>query len=246
MDAMPSLEQILLEGREVEDVVFIDEDITDFAASDATFIRCHFKECTFDGARFSNCRFTQCRFSNCSFLETSFHTTHFTDRTNQKGSEWALCNLSEARFTDCDLSMSVFSKSECYLMEATNCSAMGLKFDAQVHRRVSNRLAMGGVKFEACKLQYAQFVKGNFEDSKFLSCDLRDSSFSGSDLSRCQLRGSSLHNIDLSGATLNNADISYATFDQLFLSDIFSHVDLIVSRDQHETILKSIGIWTFD
>lgn len=246
MTIKPNLEQILMQCGESEEEVFSGEDVSDFAASDVIFVRCHFKDCTFDGARFANCRFVQCRFSNCSFLETAFHTTHFADKEVHKGSEWVLCNLSEARFTDCDLSMSIFSKSECYLMEATNCSAMGLKFDAQVHRRVSNRLAIGGVKFEGCKLQYGQFVKGNFEDSKFLSCDLRDTSFAGSDLSRCQLRGSSLHNIDLSGATLDNADISYATFDQLFLGEIFSHADLIVSRDQHETILKSIGIWTFD
>lgn len=246
MDTKLSLEQTLMKCGEATEEVFFGEDITDFAASDAVFVKCHFKDCTFDGARFTNCRFMQCRFSNCSFLETKFHTSHFTDRENQKGSAWVLCNLSEATFTDCDLNMSSFSKSECYLMEVTSCSAMGLKFDAQVHRRVSNRLVMGGVKFEKCKLQYAQFIKGNFEDSKFFSCDLRDTSFAGSDLSRCQLRGSSLHNIDLSGATLNNADISYATFDQLFLSEIFSYADLIVSRDQHETILRSIGIWTFD
>lgn len=119
---------------------------------------------------------------------------------------------------------------------------MGLLFDAEVHRKVSNRLITGGFTFSKSRLQYAAFGGRDLSESKFEECDLREASFAKSDLTGCSFAGSALNNIDLSLATLDRAMLSYATFDDFNLEALRSFSGLIISQDQQVTLLRSLGI----
>jgi len=156
------------------------------------------------------------------------------------------CNLNEAKFKASNLGMNRIVKCDAFLLSMVDCSATGLKFEAEVHRRISKKQIFGGVDFSRCKLHYAVFAPGNYEESKFEGCDLREVSFAGCNLARTTLSGSSLNGTDFSDATLDNAILAHATFDQLDLSAMQSHHDLVVSRDQHEALLKGMGLRTLD
>jgi len=223
---------------------FASEDLTDFITSESKFADCRFNDCVFDGAKIRECEFIGCSFSNCSFKEAEFFNCIFVDRETQAGSAWNYCDLNEAKFKACNLSNNRIVKCEAFLLEITDSSAVGLQFDAEVHRKISKRMMFGGVVLQRCKLQYAVFAASSYEESRFESCDLRDCSFVESNLSRVSLMGSSLNNIDFTGATLDFANLSQATFDEMDLAAMASFKGMTVSRDQHENLLRSMGILT--
>ncbi len=239
-----SLEEALSKNTITADTVFRGEDVSEFRTSGGRFQGCHFAECDFRLAVFRDCEFIACRFSHCDLREAEFHNCVFIDVETQKGSEWSFCNFGEAKFVNCNMSMGRIVKSEAYLMSVTDCSAVGLSFDAEVHRRIVKKTMFGGVRFRKTKLQYAQFHAADYEESVFEGCDLRDCSFSGSNLSRVSFRGSSINNTDFSRATLDGASLVGASFDELDLASMFSFKAMTVSRDQHENLLQSLGILT--
>jgi fluoroquinolone resistance protein len=228
------------------ETVFRGEDVSEFRTYGARFRNCHFAECDFRLAVLRDCEFIACRFSHCDFREAEFHNGIFIDTERQKGAEWAFCNLGEAKFFKCNMSMGRIVKSEAYLLSFADCSAVGLSFDAEVHRTIARKTMVGGVRFQKTKLQYAQFHQANYEESVFEGCDLRDCSFSGSNLTRVSFRGSSINNTDFARATLDGASLVGATFDELDLASMFSFRGMTVSRDQHENLLQSLGILTAD
>lgn len=241
-----SLAEAFSRNTVTADTVFRGEDVSEFRTSGGRFRTCHFAECDFRMAVFRDCEFIACRFSHCDFREAEFYNCIFIDTETQKGSEWAFCNLGEAKFTNCNMSMGKISKSEAFMLSLADCSAVGLSFDAEVHRKIVKKTMFGGLRFRKTKLQYAQFHAANYEESAFEGCDLRDCSFSGSNLSRVSFRGSSINNTDFSRATLDDASLVGASFDDLDLASMFSFKRMTVSRDQHENLLQSLGILTAD
>ncbi|ASP76481.1 pentapeptide repeat-containing protein (plasmid) [Sinorhizobium meliloti] len=240
------LEEAFFKTTFVEKVTFSDEDVSEFRAQGTKFRDCHFSGCDFRSAILRDSEFVACRFSNCDLREVEFRGCNFSDSERQKGSEWSYCNFGEAKFVSCNITMNKIVKSQAFMLNVSDCSAVGLNFDADVHRKISKQTMFGGVIFRRTKLQYSIFLPANYEESVFEGCDLRDCSFAGSNLSRANFRWSSINNVDFSRATLDNASLANATFDELDLAAIFSFKGMFVSRDQHENLLSSIGILTAD
>lgn len=236
------LEQAFQSCAPVTGLRFDQQDILDFNLHDVHFEGCDFHDCVFDETRIHGSRFVNCRFANCSFKEARFVDCKFSEGTDESACTWTLCNISEAKFENCHLGLNKFTKSLAAMTEFKACSAMGLLFDADVHRKISNRLIMGGVLFSDCRLQYAAFRGRDLSESKFETCDLRDASFTNSNLTSCSFAGSALNNIDLSLATLDRAILSYATFDDFNLEGLRSFSGMLISQDQQVTILRSLGI----
>lgn len=225
---------------------FKGDDMTDFHIAEARFSDCLFNDCTFEDAIFVNCAFLNCRFAHSSFRNARFENCQFLNAEQHSGTQWSYCNLNETKFKASNLGMNQFVKCDAFLMSMVDCSASGLEFDAEVHRRISKKQIFGGVDFTRCKLHYAVFQPGNYEESKFEGCDLREVSFAGSTLARASFAGSSLNGTDFAGANLDHAILAHATFDQLDLNVLQSHQDMVVSRDQHEALLKGMGVRTLD
>ena len=229
----------------IVDKQFHGDDLEELHMAEARFRGCRFADCNFDRTIRST-SFFNCQFVRCSFKEAEFSDCLFVDSERQAGSVWEYCMLSEAKFARSNLGMNRMVKCDAYLLTFEDCAAMGLQFEAEVHRRISKKLMVGGLRVTKCKLQYAVFAPSNLEESTFESSDLRDCSFAGCNLSRSSFRGSSLNNADFSEATLDGATLAYATFDTLDLASIASHRAAVVSRDQHENILSSLGLLTID
>ena len=241
-----SLESALASQKVIRGQAFKGDDMTDFHVVEARFADCLFNDCNFEDAIFVGCEFLNCRFAHSSFRNARFEKCTFLDAENHSGTEWSYCNLSDARFKTSNLGMNAFVKCDAFLLSMVDCSATGLKFEAEVHRRISKKQIFGGVDFSRCKLHYAVFSPGNYEESKFEGCDLREVSFAGSNLTRATFSGSSLNGTDFTGATLDHAILAHATYDQLDLSVMQSHHEMVISRDQHEALLKGMGLRTLD
>jgi len=236
------LEELLGRGEPLRGLRFEDAELFAFSLTGEVFDGCEFKSCVFDQAKLKSCRFVNCRFAHCDIREAKFTGCKFTDGDESTACVWYVCAFSESAFDNCNLSLNVFDKCKAPLTEFRQCSAMGLTFNAEVHRKIGGRSLLGGVKFEDCKMQYALFREQDFSGSAFAKCDLRDASFEKSNLTGASFAASAIHNINLRKAILDRCTLSHATFDKFNLDDPASFSGMIVSADHQATILRSMGI----
>lgn len=236
-----SFAAVLAASGPLTDMVFEGEDILGLEIRDRHFTACAFQDCDFEGSRFIGCTFVGCRFHGGKFREVRFVGCKFGS-DEKRPAKWRFCDLSQARFEDCNLSLVEIDGGTTFETTFDKCSCLGLKFEAEVHRHIGRKKMAGGVRFEGCRLQFAVFRPADYEDSLFESCDLRDVDFSRGNYSRVSFRGSVLHNADFTGATLDEAILSGATFDTFPLTSLFSHHGLVVSPDQQEAMLAAIGV----
>jgi uncharacterized protein YjbI with pentapeptide repeats len=242
----PSLAAILTSDDDVTDGVFEGEDILLREVRHRRFSSCAFKDCDFEGTTFIDCTFVDAGFDGCRFRDVRFVGCRFGGGKDEHPIKWRFCDLSHARFEDSSLALAEIFKCEAFETAFDKCSCLGLKFDADVHRRAGRTKMPGGVHFTGCRMQFSVFAPADYEVRTFESCDLRDVDFSRGNFTRVSFRGSVLHNADFTGATLDEADLTSATFDAFPLSDLFSFRGLVVGRDQQETMLASIGIRVAD
>ncbi len=223
---------------------FEDENLQDALVDDVSFIRCQFSACNFDYATIQRSNFIHCRFENCSLKEAVFEDCRFCE--GEDGTLWRYSDLSKAAFRRANLSLNQFIGCQAYKLTLDECAAQGAKFNLDVHRKIASKTIHGGLHVDRCKMQYADFSGGDLAESRLESSDLRDADFSGCDLSNASLRGSALNNTDFSQCILDGANLTYSTFDEIDFSATASHHRVIISRDQHETVLASMGILTRD
>ncbi|MDO1581218.1 pentapeptide repeat-containing protein [Rhizobium oryzicola] len=241
---MSDLLEALRSPDPIIDRRFEAEDLVDAHISTAEFRRCRFSNCVFEEAKFRSVKFVGCVFDHCRFKEAAFEDCIFCE--GETACEWRYCDLSKAEFHRCNLSLNKTIGCDAYLLVLKDCAAPGIRLDLNCQKKVRTQVIGGGVNFTKCKLQYAHFAASDYRESRLESCDLRDVTLSGCDLSHSSLRGSSLNNCDLTGAILDHADLSHATFDQLDLQALQSFHAAIVTRDQHEALVTSLGFMTAD
>lgn len=231
-------------GEPLSDQSFDGDTAEDALIENRQFRNCHFSGCNFDFATIQSCQFINCRFDSCSFKETVFEDCHFCEE--ETGSIWRYSNLSRSAFRRTNISLCHFIGCEACEMTLEECSAQGAKFDLDVHRKIASKVIHGGLRAEKCKFQYAEFSSADLSESRLEGCDLRDANFSGCNLTQASLRGSSIHNTDFQQTILDGANLAHASFDDIDFAGMASHHGVVVSRDQHENILTSMGIITLD
>lgn len=84
----------------------------------------------------------------------------------------------------------------------------------------------------------------DWEESQFNHCDLRETDFSHSRLTGVRFQNAILSNATFNEAILNETIIAPAEIEGFDVGVVQSHDNLVVSRDQHETILNSFSIRT--
>lgn len=241
---MPALDDAIRSGRPINGVHFDGEDLLEAHLSEADFRACRFSNCRFDEAVLRRLKFVACVFDHCSFREGTIEDCSFSE--GETGTQWRYSDLSKAMFRRSNLSLNTMTGCQAYLTSFADCALSGAKLDLDTQRKIRTQVIAGGVQFTRCKLQYAVFAAADFQESVFEGSDLRDCSLAGSNLRHARFFGSSLHNIDLVGATLDHADLSHASFDDFDLTALASFRAAIVTRDQHEALLASLGLVTAD
>jgi len=223
---------------------FEGEDLTEFSIFEVRFKGCSFKKCMFDSIRFGASEFINCRFIDCSFRNADFNGCTFSDVEAGIGSVWTLCDLSDARFLKCNLDVNRNTKSKGHALAIIECSAIGIILDMEVHRRIISRTVIGGIHCAASRMESAILRQGDWEERKFEHCDLRKADFSHSRLVGASFSNSSLNNARFHDAVMNETTIAHATIEGFDFAVLRSYDDLVVSRDQHDAILRSFSIRT--
>ncbi|TRL39312.1 pentapeptide repeat-containing protein [Rhizobium straminoryzae] len=241
---MQALLDAIRNREPVSGMRFDGEELQEADLCEAEFRACRFSNCRFDEAILRRVKFVGCIFEHCSFRDSVIEDCIFSE--GETGTQWRYCDLSKAEIRRSNLSLNTMIGSTAYLTAFADCALSGAKLDLDTQRKIRTQVIAGGVQFMKCKLQYAVFAAADFQESVFESSDLRDCSLSGSNLRHASFRGSSLHNIDLAGATLDHADLSHASFDDFDLTSLASFRATIVTRDQHEALLASLGLVTAD
>ncbi len=238
-----SLEEAAMR-RTVSNNTFRDDYIDGFSIFETEFVQCAFVNCTFDSARIGLSKFQDCRFTDCSFRDVQMISCDFYDESTERGCVWNRCDLSYAKFEKCDLSQNGLKACKGFMLNLSDCKAIGAKFEINVQRQVSNRWVVGGISCHRTNLTETDFRELNLEGSTFDCCDLRNADFSKCHLMAVDFVGSNMGNLQLFKADLTGAKIAHADIDELALEDILSLEDVLVSQDQHEMLLRFFRIRT--
>ncbi|CAJ1773622.1 Pentapeptide repeat protein [Aeromonas salmonicida] len=120
--------------------------------------------------QFDGCRFVDCNFSWLDLSESRFVDCTFYERERELGCQLQGCDLREASFLRCDLTLADLSRSQCLGLEMRDCQAMGINF---AHASFANQIT---VKSYFCE---AHLTGNNFSYANFDGCLLE----------RCELSG---------------------------------------------------------
>lgn len=230
--------------RTVSNTIFRDDYMDGFSIFETEFVQCKFTNCVFDSARIGLSKFSDCCFADCSFRGIQMMSCDFYDESTEKGCVWNRCDLSDAKFEKCDLSHNVLRACKGFMFHLDGCKATAANFEIDVQRQISNRLIVGGISCHRSNLAEADFSELNLEGSTFDCCDLRGADFRKCNLTSVNFIGSNMGNLQLFRADLTGAKIAHADIDELMLDEVLSLDDILVSRDQHEIILKFFRIRT--
>ncbi len=93
---------------------------------DKCFEGVRFEQQDLEGEQFQGCRFIGCNFSWLDLAECRFVDCSFYDRERELSCLLQGCDLREASFLRCDLTMADCSQSQCLGLELRDCQALGI------------------------------------------------------------------------------------------------------------------------
>ncbi|MCR8492649.1 MULTISPECIES: pentapeptide repeat-containing protein [Hyphomicrobiales] len=237
-------EEAIRRTEPTEDVTFEGVDISEYHLHEVNFSKCSFIDCNFNAARISNSSFVNCSFRGCSFQDAVFTDCAFCGDAEDSGSRWVQANLADVEFKKCNLSHNTMAGGAAFRARFVECKAVGIKFSAEVYRPARRRI--GAVTFSHCAMMFSAFGPGDYRDCIFEHCDLRDCDFSESNCANASFFSSNLNNARFLRSNLDGANLARAQIEGFQLTDLSSYTDITLSRDQHEQVLKSLSIQTFD
>ena len=161
--------------------------------------------------------------------ESRFVDCSFYDRERELGCLFQGCDLREASFLRCDLTLADFGRSQCLGLEMRDCQAMGINFAhasfanritakklllrspphrQQLQLRQLRKLPAGAVR--ACRqplaganLLGASLAGSDLSGSEFGQTDWTSFNLQGCDLRQCDLPGLDLRRVNLAGVQIN-------------------------------------------
>ena len=200
-----------------------DADLAEAAFDDCLIEDAQFSNTVLNGARFTNCRIVRCRAAHADLREAVFDNCGFADAETHAGLIIAFSELEQARFVNCDLTLSQFDRSSLHAITLEDCNLRGARFHrADFSRSFGRNIVRTAASFRDCNLELAEMA------------DVR---LPGCDLSRCNLREADLGGADLEGADLRGAEIS-----GLNLLALASREGLKVNADQQYRLLTALGV----
>lgn len=124
----------------------------------------------FQGCRFIGCNFSWLDLAECRFVDCSFY-----DRESEQSCLLQGCDLREASFLRCDLTMADCSQSQCLGLELRDCQALGINFS---RASFANQITVKSYFCEA-HLTGNNFSYANFEGCLLEQCELSGNRWQG-------------------------------------------------------------------
>jgi fluoroquinolone resistance protein len=209
---------------------------------DCTFERIQFSEPVFADARFANCRFVSCRFSHAELAGAHFEGCGFAGEAS-KGCSFALSNPQRVAFIACDLSLSIFDRTELFAVEMRDCNLTGAKFSkVDFSRALSRKQIETRASFHACKMDLADLSEARLPGCSLAGSRLRETDLSGADLTDADLGDCDLFQAILDGAKLSGADLRGAEVSGLNLAALADFAGLRIGDDQMFALLDAMGV----
>ena len=137
-----------------------------------------FEQQEVEGEQFSECRFIDCNFSWLDLSDSRFVDCSFYDRESERGCLLQGCDLREASFLRCDLTLADCSRSQCLGLEMRDCQAMGINF---AHASFANQITVKSYFCEA-HLTGNNFSYANFDGCLLEKCELGGNRWLGASL----------------------------------------------------------------
>jgi fluoroquinolone resistance protein len=235
-------------GRRFEGQAIIEPDWSDADLSEAVFEDCRIEDAQVSGvdltgARFRNCRFVQVRLARAELREAVFEGCGFADPDSRTGLVVAFSNLEQARFANCDLTLSLFDRSSLYGIEMDDCNLRGARFEkADFAKAFGRKVVRSEARFRNCNLELADLSGAKLAGCSLAECDLRDADLSGADLEGADLSGSNLFHAILIGTRLARADLRCAEVSGLDLAVVATRVGLKITASQQYALLSALGL----
>jgi len=159
------------------------------------------------------------------------------------GAAFAFSRLDAARFARCDLSFSLFDRSDLYDIELEDCNLRGARFQrAEFGKSFGRQIVRTSATLRRCNFHLA-----DLSDARLPGCDLSGSHFREADLSGADLEGANLAGCDLFGAILAeaklaDADLRGAEVSGLNLLALASREGLKITADQQYALMTALGV----
>lgn len=247
MTTLDTLTQRIAAAEPVQSLCMTDDHWPELDCAGARFIDCafervQFSNATLDEAQFSNCRFIACRFSHAELASARFADCRFI-ADGAKGCSFAFSNLQRAEFSGCDLSQTVFDRTDMFAVELRDCNLTGARFaTADFSRALSRKKLETRAIFQDCKLDVADFSGAKLPGCSLAGCRLREADLSSADLTDADLSGSDLFQVILDGARLTGADLRGAEVSGVNLTRAADFIGVKVSDDQMFRLLEAMGV----
>lgn len=223
-------------------------DWNDADLSEAVFVDCLIQDVDasgtdLTGARFKGCRILRSRFARCDLREAVFENCGFADPETRTGLTTAFSTLDQARFVNCDLTLSLFDRSSLYAVEMRDCNLRGARLgSADFAKAFGRKLVRSAARFHDCNLELADLSGARLAECVLSDCDLREADLSNADLTDADLTRANLFHAILTGAKLGGADLRGAEVSGLDLTVLATREGLKVTADQQYALLTALGI----
>ncbi|EPJ53986.1 MAG: hypothetical protein OFPI_08540 [Osedax symbiont Rs2] len=213
-------------------------------------VNCEFHQCDFSFASLAfvqaqNCKFYDCNFNQANLKESLFSHCSFYDSERQLGCNFYAADLTNAKFTKSDLSLSVFERSSMFGIEIVDCQAQGSSFkmadfgslirrNKPFYSAFINNSNFRYADFSGCQLVKCDLAGSVFTSGNFLDADLQGCTLCAADLSAIQFETLSLAGADLRNAQLTGLDIRKLDLQGVKINDW-----------QQSVLLESLGVVVF-
>ena len=232
-----------ISGARLSGFDWTDADLADAVFDDCLIEGAQFSNTILNGARFKNCRFVRCRAAHADLREASFEDCGFADPETHTGLTVAFSELEQARFVNCDLTLSQFDRSGLHAIEMRDCNLRGARFHrADFSRSFGRNIIRTLAAFRDCNLELAEMADVRLPGCDLSRCNLREADLSGADLEGADLRESDLFGTLVAAAKLAGADLRGAEVSGLDLTALASRAGLKVTADQQYRLLTALGV----
>ncbi|MGY4026924.1 Qnr family pentapeptide repeat protein [Aeromonas rivuli] len=198
-----------------------------------------------EGEQFEHCLFLGCNFSWLDLRECRFVECRFYDRETEQHCLLQGCDLREASFLRCDLTLADLSRSQCLGLEMRDCQAVGINLaQASFANQITPKsyfceAYLTGNNFSFANLESCLLERCELSNNRWQNANLRGASLVGSDLSHGEFDQFDWQSVTLTGCDLRGCDLPGLDLRRVDLQGVQ------ISEYQQQGLLETLGIQVF-
>lgn len=194
------------------------------------------------GSHWIDCQFENCEFGGVDLREAVFENCQFFDAKTATGALFRFCDMKEARFKSCDLSMSNLTGCTAFEAEFSKCKMPGFTLEKTDFSREFGNLMRNAVCFGHCNMIDANLCEADLSTCVIKHCDLSDADLSFANLRSAEITECNLYAVDFKQSDLSGCDLRGSALDGFVLAAVKDYQGLQISASQQHLLLNSIGI----